>query len=331
MFLRGIDFGYCWDMSGVRGFFGEGYLYHKFLRPFGLRFKGSMFMSKTTTLNKQIGNMPMKADGITPKEFKPRCIKVDFRNRVVLNAVALSGPGAQALFEMKRWQELTKPFGQSFMSIRPSRQDRLLELSEFLKMLAHFKPSYRAPIVFQQNFTCPNSDHVYTIDEMVDEALESMAMVRASFSDMPQVPKFNIEMPVSGANKIAASPYCDALCVSNTVKWGNLPDKIDWKSFFDGTGISPLAHLGGGGLSGAPLLVLVMDWLSQAIVARYPKPIVAGGGILEPDHATLLLMNGAAAISVGSMSILAPWNMQRTINRANSDAQSGTGHWGMRF
>jgi len=50
MILRGIEFGNVFNASGARGFFGEGYVYHRLWRPFGLSYDGSTFVAKTTTL-----------------------------------------------------------------------------------------------------------------------------------------------------------------------------------------------------------------------------------------------------------------------------------------
>jgi len=58
--MRGIDFGPVWGASGVLGFFGEGYWYHRYWKPFGLNFSGVTFVAKTTTLKERSGNMPLK-------------------------------------------------------------------------------------------------------------------------------------------------------------------------------------------------------------------------------------------------------------------------------
>src|SRR3989338_5663965 len=108
MVLRGIDFRHILGGSGTQGFFGEGYPFHKILKPLGLNFEGSTFVAKTTTLRSRKGNLPLKEDGITPAEFFPECIKVYFCKGIVLNAVGLSGPGAKFLFEDGRWQKIKK-------------------------------------------------------------------------------------------------------------------------------------------------------------------------------------------------------------------------------
>ncbi len=54
MLLRGIDFGYVLGASLIQGFFGEGYAYHTYFKPLGLRFDA---------LDAREGNMPLKEDG----------------------------------------------------------------------------------------------------------------------------------------------------------------------------------------------------------------------------------------------------------------------------
>ena len=108
------------------------------------------------------------------------------------------------------------------------------------------------------------------------------------------------------------------MLVSNTVPWGALKDKIDWKGLF-GSDVSPLqARVGmDGGLSGRPLLKLTIDWVQEAIAMNFPVPIAAGGGILGPRDGVRMAMSGAKAVCIGSMSMLRPWRVQKTIDACN--------------
>ena len=102
MKLRDIDFGPCLDAAGVRGWMNEGYWFHHL--PLVRRwydFDGSTRVSKTTTLRKRDGNMPILGrDRLWgPRDFFPRCIWVDWFTGATLNSVALTGPGAEELIE----------------------------------------------------------------------------------------------------------------------------------------------------------------------------------------------------------------------------------------
>ncbi|MBI3075309.1 MAG: hypothetical protein HYY92_03840 [Parcubacteria group bacterium] len=312
MKLRGIDFGPVWGASGVTGFFGEGYPFHRILRPFGLNFKGMTFAAKTTVFLPQKGFLLLKKNGVTPQELLPSCITIRFFKGAVLNAVALSGPGAEALFKDGRWQTRTEPFFLSFATVGASAEERLAELRGFVMLCKWYVPSFRAPVGLQLNFSCPNTG----IHELfVEEILEHLSVAAAL--GVPLVPKISVLVPPPTAKKIAAHPSCDALCVSNTVPWGALPDEIDWEGLF-GSEVSPLARFGGGGLSGSPIFPIVTDWMFAASLLKIPKPICAGGGILKESDIDLLAALKAQAVSLGSVAILRGWRVKRLIEYAHA-------------
>jgi dihydroorotate dehydrogenase len=312
--LRGTNFGGVLQASGVGGFFGEGYWYHRILKCFGLNFDGSTFVAKTTTLEPRQGNMPLKKDGITPKEWFPECIKVYPRQKMVLNAVGLSGPGAEALFETGRWQARKKPFFISFMAVGPTPEDRLRETKSFVGMFAHYLPDFKGKVGLQINYSCPNTG--LDPDCLVDEATAGLAM--ASSLNVPLVPKFSIATPTKAIKKVSADKNCDAICISNTIPWRKLPEWIDWIKLFGST-TSPLEKWGGGGLSGKHLLPAVINWLRHTETRDIRKPIIAGGGVLCPRDVSNLYsgINNPSAASIGSIAILCPWNVQETIIRGN--------------
>ncbi len=315
MKLRDIEFGSVWGASGVQGFLGEGYPYHRLLKaafPGMFSFRGTTFVAKTTTLLPREGNMPLKHNGITPRRFKPDCIVVRFRKCVALNAVGLSGPGAVSLFNDGRWQARCTPFFISFMAVEKTADKRLEEVSYFVKLIRQHLPNFNAPFGLQLNFSCPN---VSLHSEDLIEEIRAALTITASLS-IPLVPKLSVLVPAEVACVIAAHHACDAICISNTVPWGALPACIDWKGLF-GSEVSPLAKYGGGGLSGAPLLPLVGEWLHKVHLMGITKPIHAGGGILCPDDVTFLHAMGAQSVSVGSLVMLRPWRLQRVIRRAH--------------
>lgn len=313
MILRGVNFGNVLIGSGTQGFFGEGYWHHKYLKPFGLNFEGSTFVAKTTTLQPRTGNLPLKEDGITPKELFPKCIKVYPRKGIVLNTVGLSGPGTEFLFKDDRWQKIKKPFFISFMAVGESFEMRYLETINFSFLFKKYLPSFSAPVGLQINDSCPN----VKIDALKPaEEMKKMLEVLSAYISIPLVPKISVLMSVETAKEIADDPNCDALCVSNTIPWGALPDKINWKKIF-GTDVSPLAHLGGGGLSGKPLLPIVAEWVANARKIGITKPINVGGGILSPDDVDVLKDAGASSVSVSSAAILRGWRVGKIIRRAN--------------
>lgn len=309
MILRGVEFGRVFNASGARGFFGEGYWYQTLWRPFGLDWTGSTLVLKTTTLKARKGNMPLEPD-FEPSEAFPKCIVVKPIKGVVLNSVGLSGPGVRNLLPYwASFPKLRNPYFISFMSVEPNREARIEEADTFFNIMSDWREQLGGNFGLQINLSCPNVgldpsgllEEAYTV-------LSSAARV-----GVPVTIKINALVPVEAAVTISEHWACDAIVCSNTIPWGKLPEKIDWRGLF-GSEISPLAHLGGGGLSGAPLGPIVAEWVHKARVAGLKKPIIAGGGILRPEDAHDMLDAGADAVELGSVAILRPWRVRSIID-----------------
>lgn len=311
MILRGIDFGNVFCASGSRNFHGEGWWYHRLLRWMGLDYKGSTLITKTTTLTYRAGNLPLQ-ENLQPQEFLPDCIKVDWMKGTVLNAVGLSGPGAVRLLHEGMWRAIHEPFIISFMSVGLDRWIRMEELQGFVKLLRNELPEFKAPVGLQVNISCPN---VGLDPRELLEEVEDVVDV-ASDLGIPVILKINATFSPEAIVAIQNEPF-DAISISNTIPWGKMADRINWERLF-GTTSSPLAVYGGGGLSGAPLLPIVSDWVKKARDLGFRKPIMGGGGILSKKDADLILDAGATAIELGSVSILRPWRIRSIIRHVNS-------------
>lgn len=312
MRLRNIDFLPVYNASGAQGFFGEGYPYHKYWRFLGLSYNHCGFISKTTTLLPRPGNMPLKVDGITPLDWRPDCIIVKPWQGLVLNAVGLSGPGAVALLQTKRWQSREgAPFFISFMSVSQIQRDRIEELREFVDLLKPELKYFYSQVGLELNISCPNTGTSHTdIVREIHDSLEITARLQ-----IPTQCKFSVTTSIDTVIQICDHPECDAVTVSNTIPWGCFPERIDWAGLF-GSEISPLAHLGGGGLSGWPLIYIVLDWIRSFRLAGCPKPLWACGGILDKDDIRELRRVGASGIQLGVVGMLRPWRMRGLIGSA---------------
>ena len=311
MKLQNTTFRPVWQASGATNFFENGWWYGPLAHCLGGTWQKTTFVAKTTTLMPRAGNMPLMKNGTTPRDLNPDCIKVNFAKAVVVNAVGLSGPGAQFLFERGLWQKRTEPFILSFMAVEHTRERRLDELHEFGRLLQHFLPQFHAQVGVQLNYSCPNTGHkTAELADEIDEGLSSMGPLLT----VPLIPKVNVHLPIPIAVRLGRNKHLSALNVSNTIPWGS-DDRIDWKSFF-GSEDSPLTKYGGGGLSGKPLLPLVANWVIQARSAGFSKPINAGGGILYPNDINALKAAGAEGVSLGTIGMLRPWNMKSVIARA---------------
>ncbi len=309
--LQGIDFGPVWGASGVQGFFGEGYWWHPFFKLFGLNFTGVTFVAKTATLTQRQGNMHLD-ERYRPKEWLPNCIASKPFRGAMLNAVGLSNPGLQALLDTGLWQKRDKPFFISVMSLAETPEKRFKELMRMVGILSKAKSNFSAPFGLQINLSCPNTGHDPCV--LIGETAESLAI--SSELGVPLVPKFSIaSAPIDAILELENNSYCDGICVSNTIPFGW--KKVDWEHIWGSTR-SPLELLGGGGLSGAPLLPLVCEWITELRRRGFSKPINGGGGIMRSHDVQHYCNAGVNSVFIGTVAALRPWQVKRIVHTAHN-------------
>jgi len=268
--------------------------------------------------------MPLKSDSVTPKELFPHCIIVDHIRELALNAVSLSGPGLEFLLNTGRWQKRTDNFFISLMSLAKTPTDRLGEATEMFSMVSHRKNEFRGRFGIQYNLSCPNGGLDPLV--MVGEAIPILEKADLMLTpDIPFLFKFGPDLHPIAARRITAHRRCDGLVVFNTLPFGTHPvwaertPPVDWKKLFgtDNPKESPMAkRFPGfpGGLSGAPLLPFLLEWI-DIIRERdvTDKHIQAGGGLLSIDDIKAVRRAGADSVSIGSASFLKPLRVGKLV------------------
>ncbi|MEK7097832.1 MAG: hypothetical protein AAB906_03230 [Patescibacteria group bacterium] len=311
MKIKGIKFPYVFMGAGTQNFFGEGWPFHRcYKRIPGFSFNEIAFVSKTATIRERSGNMKLKAN-LQPESLFPNCIKAYFLEGVMLNAVGLSGPGLDPLLKKGEWQKRVLPFLVSFMAVGDSKGCRLAEAREFASLINEHRHEFITAFGLEVNLSCPNAGH--DTEKLTQEASEILEILRKT--ELPISVKVNALIRPELAKKLADSKMCDAITVSNTIPYGQLPELINWKKMFGAE--SPLKKYGGGGLSGWPLLPVVANWVKEARNIGIDVPIIAGGGIQKKEDVNILKDAGASAISICSVVVLRPWRVQGIINYAN--------------
>ncbi len=321
LILRGVDYGRVLNSAGARGFYAEGYPFHAFWKHLGLDYRDSTFVAKTATLHARLGNMPLDR-AHRPRHLKPACIVVKPIAGVVLNAVGLSNPGIRRLAGL--WNACGRshdrylprfhpPWMVSIAAVGAGVRERLEEIR--LMGVEMREADLPRPFAVQLNVSCPNVEH--GVADLVQECRASVDVLGQELRGVSILLKINALLDP----KVAQDLPGDGLVVSNTLPWGARLSwgsdslNIGWEAIF-GTGASPLAHLGGGGLSGEPLLDIVREWIRIARDSGYGRPIVGGGGILKPWDVGYLFRAGADAVELGSIGILRPWRVKKTIRAA---------------
>lgn len=314
--LRGARFPMVWGASGVSNFHGQHYWFHRYVRILGHNFEGSALVAKTSTLLPRKGNMPLTADGVTPRELLPKCIYVDRINELALNAVSLSGPGLEALINMGLWQKLTQPFQISVMSLAKTPEERKAELKECFLLGNSLARRCKTQIGIQLNLSCPNGG--LDTSSLIEEALPILSMATDTLDRrIPLNVKLGPDAAPKSVAKIAEHERCDALVALNTLGFGKHPTwatetrPVNWKKFFgtDDPAKSPIArYFPGfpGGLSGAPLRPFLLEWLRKVRALGVTKHINAGGGLFTKQHLYEVKTAGADSVSIGSLSFLKP-------------------------
>lgn len=327
--LKGINFGNVFNTAGARNFFGVSQIggdwrQHKSFNLIpGYDWDGAAFISKTTTLGERPGNLELRSN-LQPRKFLPGCIYVNWLKSIALNDVSLSGPGAMALLNLGIWQKLTEPFVISFMSVAETAEDRLKETIVFCGIMKRNREKFETRFSLEFNDSCPNAGHDPQL--LIAEAAEKLKAAKRILPYEPFFWKVNALTSPSEAKKVIDAGYCDAVSVSNTIPWlqnaawtDNPETRIDWLALFGDT-ISPLERrgYGKGGLSGWPLLNLVVEWVTVARQIGITLPIKAEGGIQTKNDIRRLATAGANVIGLGSVSFLRPWRLKGLIDYGNS-------------
>lgn len=311
MNIKGVKFSNCLVASGALSFFGSGYWYHNLYRltiPGFEETDSVSFVAKTTTLNHQSGNLPLDRNS-QPREIFPKCIKIYPLKGAMLNSIDLSGPGALSLFATGNWQEVNRPFMLSFVPLEKNQERRRKETEDFCGLLVDNLPQFRSPIGLQLNLSCPKTEHDPTAT--ADEALQLLAIVGSL--GIPIDLKVNISIKTEVALAIQKSGLCDVLTISNTIPYGT--PGVNWPKV-TGRKDSPLADLGGGELSGRPILPLVLQRIRELRRAGLNMLIKGGGGIFSASDVRRYSLAGANAVEIASVITLRPWRIKSIIQTA---------------
>ena len=319
LMVENIPLAHAWAASGVLNFHGKGYPYH-WIPPWCFAdWFGSVFVTKTVTVDNVVGRMPLEKDGCTPQEFFPECISANFWTGNVVNAVSLSNFGVDFYLKHAGWHTRTEPFIISFMALGNDSSDAFNQASRFVVAISRWMYLCRAPFAIQVNLSCPNVAHGAgkTAKEAFIEAWTLLTILQDI--GVPLIPKFSALTPPGFVSQISRHPGVCAVCVSNTIKSRDLSDEQRLQIF--GRTTSPLEHMDGGGWSGTNAFTFTRNWFEQARKTEVIRvPVLGGCGIVSWKQAKELLDLGASGIELGSIGITHPFRVQSVIKKINAYA-----------
>ncbi|MCS6919285.1 MAG: HisA/HisF-related TIM barrel protein [Fimbriimonadales bacterium] len=273
--------------SGALGFDGRGWWWEYPLRWMGvLNPRDFAIVVKTLTLRPRKGNLRWYAPW--------RCVRL-IRGGAV-NAVGLTNPGVdwwlRACYPRMRRMGL-----QIVVSVYPESLDEARAFAQKLR------PLQIAAI--ELNASCPNVAHCEA------DAVSHVRQMAETLADTghPLIVKVGYDQPYVAIAR-ALEGVAEAIHAINAVPW-----RLVYPSQ-----PSPLARLGGGGVSGEPIRPFVREAV-QRLADATTLPIVAGGGIYTLQDLQELWTLGARAFSIGTLFLRAPWMPNRLV-RAWRESQA---------
>jgi dihydroorotate dehydrogenase len=317
-----VEFGPVFTAPGVPGLVGEGHPYQRAYRlVLGDIYEGGITPAyKTFTMPPRDGNMPLREDGLTPRQLIPRCVKVRWLSGHTVNCVGLSSHGARFYFDLHEYEKKEHPFVITFMSAATKHEKRMAEWDEFIEMLAvEYLPLFPKDTHFAivANHGCPNVgvDHSLLFDE-INEIHDKASRLTNEFG-IPIGANFSPVNPLEGIMRAANHPKCAFLWIGNTIRFGY--EEIDWQRVW-GSATSPLLkYFPGqpGGLSGPACLEYTIRCILALRAKGVTLPIVGGNGIQSVEAAALVFAAGADAIALGIVGLVRPWRVRRIIKFAH--------------
>jgi len=275
--------------SGSLAYDGNGWPYEYPLRWTGL-IDPRLFtiVIKTLTRKPRVGNLKM---------HKPLgCIR--FLRGGTVNAVGLTNPGLDAWCRKYGPSIEKSPYNLVGSIVSDNKED----LAEMAYRLNQYNLK-----ALELNMSCPNStDHSHLMNNVV----EVVEMVRA----VKKVSKFPLILKLSAVHdyKTIAKEtegFVEAISI-NSIPWREVyPERV-----------SPLKHLGGGGVSGQPAQVL--NWKMLAELTAHTTTPVIGPSIWKYENMAKLEKLGAKAIGFGSIFLRYPWRPTLYVRRYLKERQS---------
>lgn len=275
--------------SGALGYDGQGWPWEQPLRIPGLLhhdwqvFEPKLFTAVTKTLTPH----PTKGNRFDES--------VRFIRDGVVNAVALNNPG------FGWWCERVEP------KLPQSKVPNIVsitaqEIEQLELMAGRLENSHIVGIEF--NASCPNTDAI-----LADNGEFIVAGCRAIKARVPHIPLLLKLSVVHRAEEILPRVFGLVEAISiNSVPWKIMyPENHPWHES------SPLAHLGGGGVSGGAAQQMTWGY-ARHLHAMTSIPIIGPSIWLFEDMAALRAQ-GMKALSFGSIWLRYPWRPTLYVRR----------------
>lgn len=204
-----------------------------------------------------------------------------------------------------------QPFVLVFRPTGDEAEDRMSKTREALALIHDARS--KIPVTFAVALDLRQIPLVDR-DAFLNETREHLSLLAGL--GVPLIPMVSVTCAPETASDILMHAQADALFVSDSLGWYEMPERAR-KVFFRRTR-SPLPGGIESRISGKYLLPLTVEWIRQLKRSLALKPIIAGGGVLRRRDADALKEAGATGFAVTSaLRRLRPWNVWRVIRHAH--------------
>jgi dihydroorotate dehydrogenase len=262
--------------SGALGFDGRGWWWEKPLRWLGLIDpRKFLVITKTLTRHPRRGNL---------RWWCPwRCVRPVHSGFV--NAVALTNPGLDGWFQ-RYYRHVVDDNLDIAVSIAPET----VKEAKWMAMRIMAGNHHQRIKAIELNLSCPNANCGYA----ACKTAEDMVMAMHS-SGLPIILKLGYQQPF-----VQICMYLDGL-----VDAYDLINAVPWDIVYPNLS-SPLAHLGGGGVSGFPIVYQSLRALRLVKSVVLKTPVISGGGVVNLEQVRSRFKLGADAVAFGSIFLRHP-------------------------
>jgi dihydroorotate dehydrogenase (NAD+) catalytic subunit len=224
----------------------------------------------------------------------------------MLNAYGLTNPGVQVVAE-----NIERSMHNKRLAVYPNyfpefAKGKKVAIRETLEAIEIYRQSLGYLFgILEVNYSCPNSgedivenmENCSACTRAIKLAYPSLFLVIKIGYDHPY--EFSEEQERAGANAIHAI---------NTIRY---------KVVYGSDAVSPLANVGGGGVSGGPAKMRAYEY-NKGLRNKVSVPLIFGCGVESLDDYYWYVDAGADAVSACSLIIRDPKEAIRIIEKVNS-------------
>ncbi|MCX6809767.1 MAG: hypothetical protein NTZ65_03425 [Candidatus Berkelbacteria bacterium] len=315
--IGGVPYRRIFCASGAANIDGGGYPYHKHWWWRGVR--GWYNDDRVTKQMKTItdgskGNMPLRADGVTPIEFLPRCIVADPITAHAQNAVGLSCWSYEKYFDGGIWRGEENNFWISYLANADTPEGRIAQTEKFASACQQYFPTLRIKPGVMLNGGCPNVKHRSTFTQEIIEEARILRRIGGPIG-------FNCSPVTELEFVLTLAGYFDLVAPCNAIPHAFMAENDEvWLSYWwSKESILKKRGFTEGGWSGNRCRKYALRIVRQIREADKKVILMGGNGILAPWDIDRFRNAGADLVSIGILPTLYPfrWWLNQVISRAD--------------